>query len=108
METIVVAIVITVLLYFYMSLKPGKMPFWRVARKHPDAAYDFLSNSESFTVFENCLTENYKDLLSSKNWVGPFRLYVPKIGNKIIYVFGKVGEYERAQDDFLQKFQNRK
>jgi len=108
METIIILIIIYAFLYWYLILRRGKLSFWRVASKYPDAAYDFFSTSECFKVFEGNFPKNHKDILPSEKWVGPFRLYVPKIGNRIIYVFGKVGEYEQTQDDFLQLFKNRK
>jgi hypothetical protein len=106
MKTIIFAIVIAAFLYWYLISRPGKLHFWRAASKYPDAAYDFFLSKKCFKVFEGHLPKNYKDNLPSENWVGPFRLYVPKIGNRIVYVFGKVGEYEQSQDDFLQLLQN--
>jgi len=51
METIIFTIIIAAFLYWYLILRPGKLPFWRVASKYPDAAYDFFSTSECFKIF---------------------------------------------------------
>mgnify|MGYP003576911323 CR=1 len=53
--------------------------------------------------FEKELPEHYRTLVPRAEWDGPFRLWVPKLGNAGIYVFGRIGYYEKSQEEFLQK-----
>jgi len=58
----------------------------------------------SWKVFEEGLPENFRSNFPKSEWVGPFRLTVPKLGGKTIIVFGKRLDFERSQNEFLAKF----
>lgn len=106
MKEIAILIIASVVLYWFFILRPGRLDFWKFAAKHPDAAYDHFMSSPCWKVFENQLPENYRSIVPKIEWVGPFRLIVPKLGNKTIHVFGKHPEFDQSQSDFVKKWRN--
>jgi hypothetical protein len=100
---ILVAIILAALLYWFFILRPGRLDFWKVAGKYPDLAYDFFCSRDCWKVFEHGLPGNYREVVPHDEWAGPFRLSVPKLGNKMIHIFGRARDYEDSQNDFLQK-----
>jgi hypothetical protein len=90
-------------LYWYFILRPSSLDFWKLAGKYPDMAYDFFKSKDCWKVFENCLPHDYKDLVPSNEWAGPFRLWVPKLGNRMIFVFGERNNIEPSQKEFISK-----
>lgn len=105
----IIGVGIAVFLYWLMILRPGALGFWRLVARNPDAAYDHLLSHRCWKVFENGIPERDPATFPSAEWDGPFRLWVPKLGSQVI-VFGRVGEYERSQEEFMQRFgdQNQK
>ncbi|OGQ74869.1 MAG: hypothetical protein A3G40_02525 [Deltaproteobacteria bacterium RIFCSPLOWO2_12_FULL_57_22] len=91
-------------LYWYFILRPGRLDFWRFVAKHPDAAYDHFKADNRWKVFEDRLPKNYRNTVPKREWAGPFRITVPKLGDKSVYIFGIRPDYGRSQDDFLDKF----
>ena len=96
-------IIILVFLYWVFILRPGRLDFWKIASKYPDTAYDFFKSKKCWKVFEGDLPDDYRSIVPKDDWTGPFRLWIPKIGNKVIYVFGKYPDFEQAQKDFMAK-----
>ncbi len=99
-----VLIIIGLAAYWFFILRPGRLHFWRVAAKYPDDAYGHFKADTSWKVFEEGLPENFRSNFPKSEWVGPFRLTVPKLGGKTIVVFGKRLDFERSQNEFLAKF----
>lgn len=100
----VIGIAVVVFLYWMFILRPGGLDFWKLAGKYPDAAYEFFRTSPYWKVFEGELPTNYRSIVPKADWVGPFSLWVPKIGGVRIYIFGKVPEYEASQVEFMRGF----
>ena len=100
---ILAIIVILAFLYWFFILRPGRLDFWKIAGKYPDEAFDFFRSKECWKVFEGNLPDDYRSIVPKDDWTGPFRLWIPKIGNKVIYVFGKYPDFEQAQKDFMAK-----
>jgi len=101
MAEIVLAVVVGLALYWFFILRPGRLDFWKVAAKHPDAAYDHFKSDATWIVFEGALPQGYRAHLPRSEWVGPFMLIVPKLGNQTVRVFGKSDGLERSQNEFL-------
>jgi hypothetical protein len=89
--------------YWFLVLRPGRLGFWRLVAKHPDAAYDHFKSNACWKVFEDGLPPNYRSIVPRSEWVGPFRLVVPKLGDKPIKVFGRASELEKSQNDLINK-----
>ena len=106
MKEIIVLIIAGAALYWFFILRPGRLDFWRLAAKHPDAAYDHFMSNPCWRVFEEQLPENYRSVVPKSEWVGPFRLIVPQLGNKTIHVFGKNRDLGQSQNDFVKKWSN--
>jgi hypothetical protein len=104
MTNVVVALLIGVGLYWFFILRPGRMDFWKVAARNPDAAYEHFKAAPCWKVFEEELPQNYRSVVPKSEWVGPFRLWVPRLGGKRIVVFGRLPELKQSQRDFLLRF----
>lgn len=79
----------------------GNLPFWKMAAKYPDFAYDWFKKNHCWYIFENGLPNDYREKVPKSVWAGPFILYVPKLGNQKLYIFGKYGLFEKSQFDFI-------
>jgi len=106
MIEIVVALIVCAALYWFFILRPGRLDFWKTAAKYPNSAYDHFMSNNCWRIFEDSLPENYRNTVPKAEWTGPFRLVVPKLGNKMIYVFGNYPHFEHSQNDFLNNFNN--
>lgn len=100
---VIVLIIIGAVIYWFFILRPGRSDFWRVAAKHPDAAYEHFKSDPCWIVFEDHLPDNYRSLAPKSEWVGPFWLIVPKLGNKRVHILGKHPAFEKSQNAFLAK-----
>ena len=103
MKEIILLIIVGVALYWFLILRPGRLDFWSVAAKHPDAAYEHFRSDPCWKIFEDQLPGNYRNLVPKSDWVGPFWLFVPKLGNKAIHIVGERSTFEQSQNDFLGK-----
>ena len=100
----VIALAFGLFLYWFLILRPGRLDFWRFVAKHPDAAYDHFKSDDCWKVFEDRRPENYREIVPKSEWAGPFRITVPKLRGKSVYIFGRKPDFNRSQDDFLNKF----
>lgn len=104
MTQLLIALFIGGFLYWFFILRPGRLDFWKVAARNPDAAYDHFRSASCWKVFEGELPEGYRSSVPNSDWVGPFKLWVPKLGGRPIVVFGKHPEFEQSQNEFLREF----
>jgi len=98
-----VIILAAAIIYWFLILRPGRLDFWRVAAKHPDAAYEHLKSDPCWILFEDQVPDNYRTLYPKPEWVGPFRLIVPKLGYKTVHILGKNQNLEKSQGTFLSR-----
>jgi hypothetical protein len=96
-------IIVGIAVFWYWVLRPGRLGFWRLVAKHPDAAYDHFMSNACWKVFEDGLPQDYRSTVPRSEWAGPFRVDVPKRGDKTIKVFGRRSELEKSQNDLLNK-----
>jgi len=108
MKTIILILAIVAFFYWLFILRPGRLDFWKIASKFPDEAYDFFKSQKCFKVFEGSLPDDYRSIVPKEDWTGPFRLWVPKLDGKKIFVFGKNSEIEQAQNEFLSRIEKNK
>ena len=100
----IVSLIIGVALFWYWISRPKSLDFWKLAAKYPDAAYDYFISQDCWKVFDNGLPDNYKDIVTNKEWTVPFRLWVPKLGNRMITIFCKYNYMEDSQREFISKY----
>lgn len=108
MEKILILMIVGGGLYWFFILRPGRLDFWRVAARHPDAAYEYFKADCSWKIFDDNLPEDFRSIVPTSDWVGPFRLIVPALGNKAVYIFGKRSTIEDSENDFLHRVGLRK
>jgi hypothetical protein len=96
------------LIICYLSLKRrGSLDFWKIVAKYPDYAYDFFQMGDCWLIFNEKPATGYKSEFPDGEWDGPFLLRVPKLGGRMVTVFGRVPDYQLAQEQFLRELGNR-
>lgn len=93
MKTIFIILVFIVII-FYILRKHGHSKFWKMTREHPELAYKLFSESSSWYI------DNGTGKPTDGNWSGPFYFNLPNL-NRLIKIYGKVGEYQKSQDEML-------
>ena len=58
---IVIVLIAGAAIYWFFILRPGRLDFWRVVAKHPDAAYEHFKSDHCWRVFEEQLLLNCND-----------------------------------------------
>ena len=101
---ILIAVAILAFLYWFFILRRGRLDFWKIASKYPDEAYDLFISEDCWKVFEENLPDDHQSIVPKEDWTGPFRLRIPKLGNRMIHVFGKYPNFEKSQNEFMTKF----
>ena len=101
---IVILIVVSAILLFYILVvrRLGNLPFWKTVNKYPDDAYDFFLTHDCWIVFEGKLPKGYRSKFPTSEWDGPFVHNIPKLDFKRIHILGRIGEYEKSQQEFLR------
>jgi len=104
----IVIVAVVAILYFIHLMYRGRFGFWKYTAKHPDAAYDFFVEKPCWHVFVDRPKGDYRGALPPGKWDGPFRLSVPKLGGRVVIVYGKVPEYRIAQQEFIERLRSAK
>lgn len=104
-EAVAVIILVAGFLGWLLVGRSGQISFWNRALKQPDAAYDFFKSNEVWRVFEDGLPANFREDLPAKEWVGPFPMVVPKLGNRKVFVFGRRNAFRQSQAALLSLLQ---
>ena len=99
----VLLVIILIVAYYFVILKPGRLDFWKVASKHPDAVFEMFQQHDCWHVFVDKPEDGYKSELADGEWDGPFKLAIPSLGSRLVTVYGKVPEYEKTQQEFMDK-----
>lgn len=61
------------------------------------------STFASFSIKQRLgLPDDYQAFVPKESWTGPFRLRVPKLGNKLIHK-ARYPDFEDLQNDFMKK-----
>lgn len=98
----IIIFAILAITYYFVILKPGRPDFWKVAGKHPDEAFGMFQKQDCWHVFFEKPEGGYKRTLPPGEWDGPFLLAIPELGGRVVKVYGRVPEYEKAQQDFME------
>ena len=101
MEWVIGAVAFFILYYRFM-VKHGSLEFWKLAQateQNQKNAYHLFTSSSAWHVSDN--NSGTKKPADSKNWDGPFKFRAPD--GRLLTMYGKVGEYEKTQEEFLKK-----
>ncbi|NGZ10449.1 MAG: hypothetical protein CV088_13850 [Nitrospira sp. LK70] len=101
MEWLIGFVVVGFLYYRFVLVKSGNLKFWKVAQANPEKAYAFFKRNPCFVVFESEPPGGCRANLPPGEWVGPFKLPVPS-RNRVVMIFGRLPEYEAAQEKFIR------
>ena len=94
----IILLVTAIATVWWVLSRQGKLKFWQIAKKHPDAAYALFSTEDCWYVGELPPNVNRSDVM------GPFRLYVPSL-NQTIKVYGRFPDFEESQELFIREVQ---
>ena len=87
-------------LYFHFTGKPS---FWKLTRKYPERALHFFENNpDVWMVFYEKPAEGYSAHVPKAEWVGPFRISVPRVSNRLLVVYGRADKLEASQEEFVR------
>lgn len=87
----------------YLSGNPG---FWHVAAKYPDEAYEWFSQDPGWIVVHaGDPTPRFPG--GGSEYVGPFTLYIPQLGNERVKVYALADRLEDSQTAFLASLGSR-
>ena len=106
MQWVLLAVVLVVV-FCFIILKQGRRDFWKIASRHPDRMFEMFQEQSCWQVFLEKPEGGYKNKLPFGEWDGPFKLVVPKLGGKMITVYGKVPEYQEAQQEFMDSIKGK-
>ena len=90
--------------WFLEICSRSNVTFWLKVKYHPDLAYDWFKRSGGWGVDET-LRQDPQKLFPKKDWIGPFRLCVPKLEGKIVKIYAKRDHIKQNQQEFLQWMQ---
>ena len=106
MSNIVLILAVGVFLYWYFIFRKGSFSFWKIVALNPDQAYEYFISKSCWKVLIGEPNDN--DKIDSSIWSGPYSLIVPRLGNRMIKIYGKVGYFEDSQDEFIKLVKNNK
>lgn len=89
-----------VLVWRPVMVRSGNLPFWQLAARYPDEAYDWLVTKEGWFVAKAHSTASAEELSARDDLLGPFRLAVPKLGETVKF-FARESALEPAQQEFM-------
>lgn len=92
-------LIIIVFIAYYFFVKRGNISFWRKAKDNPNFVYKELIKDDAWVIDDGVVE------IDKNEFVGPFRLYVPKI-NKTVKFYGKVGKFEESQKRIKKEILN--
>lgn len=101
-EAVAIIIVAGGLVCWTMVRRRGQLAFWNRALRHPDVAYEFFKSSDVWQVFDTGLPADFRRYVPAGDWVGPFQMYVPKLGNQKVFVFGRKDRFRESQQALLE------
>ena len=105
-EAVAIVILAGVLISWFMVRRKGQVAFWNQALRNPDVTYDYFKSNDVWYVFDDGLPVNFREYVPASEWIGPFQMYIPKLDNRKIFVFGKKGEFRRSQQELLIMLQS--
>ena len=94
-EPLIVVILVAGVTWYIWSrwivpIRKGNLPFWKLAQKHPEAAYIYFL-SEPCWFIDQVPTD-----IDQRELVGPFNLYIPSI-NRTVKIYGMHNEISESQ-----------
>ncbi len=92
---------VLLLLVGYALYRAGNPSFWRTASRHPDEAYDWFMKERCWLVVHpDDPASNGPEPMS--DCLGPFTLWVPKLGWKRVTIYRKQDKIEDSERRFLE------
>lgn len=106
-EAVALIIFVACLLWWGLVRRRGQLAFWHQALRQPDVSYEFFKSNDVWRVFDEGLPPNFREHVPAGEWIGPFQMYVPKLGNRQVFVFGSKDSFRQSQVALLRILQER-
>jgi len=100
---VVGSVIITALLWYFRVLpvnyqsdqQCGSLPFWQLAAKFPDEAYQFF-------LKEGCwFIDEVPTFIDRKDLYGPFKLFVPGL-SRLVTIYCIADQIDNSQAEFIE------
>lgn len=91
-----------VLIWRTIYVKHGNIGFWQLTGNQPDTAFEWIENRSDWIVLnpDDPKIEQFKN---DSDFVGPFKLYVPKLGG-MTTIFARATTIDESQKEFIQVY----
>ena len=83
-------------------VKYGNIGFWQLAANQPDAAFEWMESRSDWIVLRPD-DPNIEQFKNDADFVGPLKLYVPKLGG-MTTIFAKNATINESQNEFIDTF----
>ena len=72
-------------------------------RQHPNEAYDWFRNDDTWLVFDTSDTEYVAKKLPKTKLIGPLTFVVPNLGHKEVTVYGIEAKFRKSQKTIIDQ-----
>ncbi len=100
---IILIVICAVAVLWYFLYRAGNPGFWKVAAKYPDEAYDWFMSEDCWIVVDPESPSSQKPEPRGE-FTGPFVLWVPKLGDRRVAVYGRHDRIEESQRRFTENY----
>lgn len=100
--TILAIVIAAIALVWYLAVRAGKSSFWKTVSRSPNEAYEWFRTEDCWVVVDPA-DPSSRPPNPRQTYSGPFRLSVPKLGGRVITIYGRTDEITDSQDRFLRK-----
>jgi hypothetical protein len=94
--------ILVLVLIWYALHRSGSPNFWKLASKHPDEAYEWFLADDTWTVFGPGQQARRPE--PPGDYVGPFFLWIPKLGGQRITIYGNHERIRESQERFSARY----
>ena len=102
MEIFIGILVIAVIVFLVIPYFRGSPRFWRLVGRVPNEAYELFKEDPNWIIMDGTNELGKEEL---KEWVGPFRLAVPKL-NKVIKFYGRESAMKESEESIEKKLRS--
>jgi hypothetical protein len=95
-------IAFAVVIVTWVVWRMGRLDFWKAAASMPDEAYDWFMSDDCWVVQDPTLGTTGKPDPKSA-YTGPFSIWIPKLGDRRVVVYGLRDQIEASQQRFLEQ-----
>lgn len=101
---VIIGLVVIFAVWWFLN-QPGNLSFWKLASRYPNQAYDWFVEEDCWIVLDPH-DSSARPREPQSDYTGPFLLSIPKLGGRMIRIYGRFDEIADSQDRFSQWIQS--